>query len=435
MNALLALFALYLPLSLGSVMVVAEREDRRFLTQAVLVAWVLLGTATAVLNAWLPFTEGGDDQSYYQVLLAEVSSSAGQLDFGRFSDVLEQPGYPLLLGCLSVLAGEDLLAYKFSNLMFFILLSLTWYRIGLVIESKEFARRLAIVILLLFPLHYYVFFLLKDMFITLLQSIFLLGLLHHWINRPTSSLILMASSMLGLILFRIHTLAQDTIVALTSISMASFFSENKRLKLSFGLVSILLLSAIVYLGTNPELMYQLGIRSDRRIIGSDAMWKDVSDSLDVTSQVGALLPVVWLLTEVAIFNPGSWDGFDSLRLRGLLALPWIFLIVPMFLTGLAFLFRSPVDGSSPGGMLKRQLNQRLIQSPWSVLLVFLGASFTISMAINETVRYRLPDMPVMAAIATAGWVYASPRSRKITLSLSFFGVGLVMMIPYLVRSF
>jgi hypothetical protein len=196
---------------------------------------------------------------------------------------------------------------------------------------------------------------------------------------------------------------------------------------------LVVVGALLYRASSSDTLYQLVIRSERRILGSEAMLQELMASLGASRQGNLFFPVVWLLSEVAVFNPDGWASLDSTWLRGVLALPWIFLFVPLFLVGMGWLCRRP-EGSSGRGVATWLAETRLVHSAWSVLMVFLVSSFAISNVMQDTVRYRLPDMPVMAAIATAGWVHASPRVRQVTLFLSLFGFGLAITAYYLLRA-
>ncbi|WP_161568872.1 hypothetical protein, partial [Exiguobacterium sp. SH5S13] len=139
-----------------------------------------LAPLTALVNMWLPFSGSGDDENYFYLANTTINSVEEAFDLTRFTGLMEQPGYPFLLSIISIFSGPDLLAYKLFNLCLLILLALAWYRIAALAESREFGRVVLISILCLTPLWYYCFFLLKDLTITLLQSLFLLGLVQQW---------------------------------------------------------------------------------------------------------------------------------------------------------------------------------------------------------------------------------------------------------------
>jgi hypothetical protein len=434
MNALLACILLYIPATLGYIFLVAERDDRRFLLKTSLAAWVVLGVATCLVDLWLPFTEGGDDRGYFQLVGSQSDTLEETLDIGRYASVMEQPGYPWLLSLLRVVADEQLLAYKLSNLMFFNLLILTWYRIGLTIESRQLARHFAVFVLILSPLYYYTFFLLKDMVIAFIQSLFLLGLLLQWRNNHLASIGLVVGALFSLILFRIPLLLQDGLVVLGSAIAYSLNLNRQRWQLVTRGLGLIGVGALLYLATNPEILYGLGIRAERRILGSDAMWQHIAQTLASSNQSMALFPLIWLLAEVSFFNPDAWSSFDSLWLRGLLTLPWIFGFVPLFLLGLAWLVRRPEPASAHHGLVAWLSETRLLHSPWSVLVLFLISSIAISALMQDTVRYRLPDMPVIAALAALGWLNASQRVRNVTFFLSICGFGFLITTYYLIRA-
>ena len=166
MTTLLIAVLIYIPTSLVLALAASRRRDAGSILLIVLIAWLVLSLLTTLVNDIMPFADGGDDYLYYystQIYL----SVGGIFDLNRFAGLIEQPGYPLLLGPLSVIAADDLLSYKLLNLFLFVATALTWYRIGTVLVSPEFGRSVMIAILLTTPLWYYVFFLLKEMSIVL----------------------------------------------------------------------------------------------------------------------------------------------------------------------------------------------------------------------------------------------------------------------------
>ncbi|HKP74838.1 MAG TPA: hypothetical protein VJT67_04810, partial [Longimicrobiaceae bacterium] len=160
----------------GVLLVVGWRADgtRRFLFPLLLLYAALgYGVLLAFINPAVPFAEGGDDRSYY--LASQVHlQGAGWLDFYNFPG-FAQGGYPLLLAWVYQFAGASLFVYKAVNLFFYLLLAVVWFRIGKEMGGRRTAYAFAVAVLLGTPLWQYWIFLLKDMTIVLLQSVFLLG--------------------------------------------------------------------------------------------------------------------------------------------------------------------------------------------------------------------------------------------------------------------
>lgn len=424
---------LFVPLSLFLANLTAGRGDRGFLVAIVIGSWLTLGPLVAFVNKWRPFSGGGDDENYYALADSPINSLADALDLGRFSGFVEQPGYPWLLSLVNALAGHELLVYKLLNLFFLILLALTWYRIGLILESTRFARLMMLGILCLTPLWYYFFFLLKDLLIALLQSYFVLTVVKIWSIPRIQFFAGAAFSSLILITLRVPLLIQNAAVLLGALASKAFTRGVHGRRLAPLLVTVLIMVVAIPIVTNPETMLQLGIDAEHRVIGSAAMF-EIADLLGDSSQMNrALFPLLYLLSETGGLSPQAWHSSDSSWLRGVLALPWIALVVPFFIVGLGWLLRVP-DGVQPAkGLVSRLRQSRIITTPWSAIAVFVLLSFGISWTIGDTTRWRMPDMPCITAIAFAGWCYTSPSVRRLILILWILGASMLFMFYYLLR--
>ncbi len=433
MTAFLVSILLYLPVSLGFAALVAERADRRFLTRSVLFAWFTLVPLTAIIDGWMPFSLGGDDENYFYLGNTPIESLADVFDLTRYFGMMAQPGYPWLLSLLNFFTGPDLLAYKLLNLLFLILTALTWYRIAVLLEGRKFGRVVLIGTLLLTPLWYYAFFLLKDLVITLLQSLFLLGLVQQWASRGLRTWLVIGISTFFLLLFRVHLVLQNVAVLFSTLTFMVFARGRRGLRLLPLIIGSIVAWGVLNVARNSETMMVLGIHTEGRIVGSEAMLESVS-TLGESSLINrGLFPLLYLLSETAGLSPEAWAQFDSSWLRGVLAVPWIIFVVPFFIMGVLWL-RLPPDGRpSPRGALARLQSSRLISTPWSALLLFVLSSLAISWFVSNTTRWRIPDMPVMMTIAMAGWVYSTRHLRKQLLFLWIVGGGLLFIMFYLFK--
>lgn len=423
----------FFPLSLLLARLTAARGDRGFLLACVIIAWLTLAPLVALVNIWMPFSDGGDDKNYYLLADPPISSLADALDLGRFAGLMEQPGYPWLLSLLNALTGHDLLVYKLLNLFLLILLALTWYRIGLALESARFARLMLVGIICLTPLWYYFFFLLKDLLIALLQSYFVLTVVKIWSVPRIPSLAGAAVSCLALLALRTPLLVQNAAVLLGAVTSKAFARGVRGPRLAPHLVAVLSVVAAIPVVTNPETMLLFGIYTEHRIIGSAEML-DSADLHGAGSEMNrALFPLLYLFSETAGLSPQAWRVFDSSWLRGVLALPWIALVVPFFILGLRWLLHVP-DGVQPAkGVVARLRQSRVISTPWSVIALFFLGSFGISWMVGDTTRWRIPDMPFIAAIALAGWCYMSPSLRRQILMLWIITSGVLFASFYMLR--
>lgn len=387
-------------------------RERKYLLIAVVYAWIVLGMLVTVLNSWMPFSGGGDDRHYYHLADFTLTSLSDVFDMTRFKGIMEQPGYPWLLSIIRTLFGHELLIYKWLNLFFLIMLALTWYRIGTRLETPRFGRRMLILVLLLTPLWYYVFFLLKDMTITLLQSLAVLATIELWHgNKLLISTGRFLASSFFLLLFRSALIIQNFAVLVGVLVFRSFSQKMGRRAWFSVFFVVVLIVAIVPIITNPATMALLGITAEHRVIGSTAMLESRS-SMHAGSKINSpLFPLVYLFSETSGLNTETWAPLNSSRLRGLLALPWIFLLTPFFLLGIFHIFQPPFAVRLSSGILSRLSQSRLMATPWSAVFLFVASSVAISWVVGDSTRWRIPDMPMVAAIALLGWTYSSAVMR------------------------
>jgi hypothetical protein len=333
---------------------------------------------------------------------------------------------------LSLLTGDDLVVLKWLNLFFLILLSVTWYRIGLILEGRLFARRMGRVILLLSPLWFYVCFLLKDMAITLLQSVFLLFVMEMWHGRRLRPAIGVAMSTLALLLFRTPLVIQNGAVLTGSVAskLAARGVGGRRVTPLFVAMVLLLLTLPVV--TNVETMNALGIFTESRVVGA-AMLESAAQVGEGTQMNRTLFALLYLFSEVSGLNPRSWSTLGSLWLRGVLALPWIFVVTPFFLVGCRHVL-TPTDGTeTTRGVLAKLRRSRLLATPWSAVCLFVLSSIAVSWVVGDSTRWRVPDMPMVAAVALLGWSSKSASWRRKGLRVWIASTCVLFGLYYLVR--
>ncbi len=436
MSVLLFLL-LFVPLSLVLAWWVAERRDRALLIYRTALAWIVLAPLTALMSEWMPFAGGGDDEAYYELAQPPPSSAAEALDFSRFQEFMSQPGYPWLLSMVNAAVGHDLLTYKLLNLFFLITLSIVWYRIGLILEGQRFARTVSLVVLLLTPLWYYAFFLLKDMTIALLQSAFLLGVVQIWSTVRMRAIALIALTTVGVILIRSPLLLQQAGVLAGSV-LASRRSTVPR---SGSLLAPALLTVLAGLtliaASNRELLGMLGIQAETRV-ASESMLEHAAVYQREGVVGTAWFPVVYLFTEVSGLNPLAWDQLGPSWARGALALPWIFVGVPCLLLGIRQLCTKPELFASPRRRretwLCRLRSRMAFASPWTGVILFSASYVAISWTVGDTTRWRTPDMPMLAAIAAMGWMNTGHIKRtKVLLGWAVL-LGCLFAAYHLLRS-
>jgi len=406
---------IFFPLSLFIGKRCAATGDDYFLIRTLVSSWVLFIPLIALINEIMPFTGGGDDLSYYEISDYQITSVEQVFDFSHFMGLMEQPGYPWILYILNNVVGHDLLAFKAFNFFILLLLSLTWYRIGLVLEGPKFARRILVLILLFTPLWFYTFFLLKDIIITLLQSLFLLAAVQFWVQPRMRHLISISISIFILIFFRTPLVLQNLVVFVGGNMIKNFDSQkssNGLIRFILSMIPIALLYPIV---TNPSIMLSLGIFSEHRVINTNAI-VEISEIISEGSQINrSLFPFLYLLIETVGFNKQAWVTLDAAWLRGLLAIPWIIIGIPFFILGLFKLFRPRADLQLGSGTIKSLKLVRVISTPWILLLVFVLTSIAISWNVGDTTRWRITDFPIIGAIALNGWMNTNRDLRKFIL--------------------
>lgn len=434
MFAFFTTLLLYIAVTIFFTAISADRVERRYLFRCIVLAWAILVPFTVLANMWLPFTGGGDDENYFYSANTAIHSIGQAFDLTRFAGVLEQPGYPWLLSIVNIFTGPDLLAYKLLNLCFLILLALTWYRIAALLESPTFGRGVLISILFLTPLWYYVFFLLKDLTIALLQSLFLLGVVQQWRRNSLLPWLLIGAATAALLPLRSPLIVQNMAVLVAVLTLRLLGRERRSgriLALIFGGV---LAAGLLVVASSPEVMRSLGVDAEQRVVGSDEMIETAASMAETPPLARVLFPLLYLLSETAGLNPESWEQFDSAWLRGVLALPWIFFVTPFFLLGVAWILKPPPGARPVKGLVAQLRGSRFVTTPWGVLLLFVLSMVVISWGVGDTTRWRISDMPVMATVAMAGWTYAARRNRRPFLVFWILGAGSLFAVFYLLRA-
>lgn len=408
----------FVPLSLIIATKVSERDDMLFLLSRVLLSWLFLGSLVAIVNVWMPFANfEADDFSYFTSADPPINSFSDALDFDRFMVLYNQPGYPWLLSLLNSFTGHDLLVYKFLNLFFLILLALTWYRIGLILDSRRFGRRLMVSVLLLTPLWYYVFFLLKDISIALLQSVFLLAVVRIVQIPKFRPLLIAIFTTFALLPMRTSLIIQNGAVLFMTLATNILSKGSRKAWLRFILVGIAILMPLVFLINNQSSLINVGLYSEDRLLNTERLADLASrHSLKVTKDP-ILFPIQYLLLETSGLSIKSYSEFDSKWLRGVLALPWILFVVPFFFLGLRWLFQVSKGEKPAKGILAKFPQKRYNTTPWIALFIFILTSIYISWTVGDTTRWRVADNPMILAIAIAGWQNTSPKLRLQSLML------------------
>ena len=425
---LLILLVTFVVLTLALAALLVKRDDRPWVMSVILIAWLSLFPVLALMNFWLPFAGGGDDQNYFTLATTDFSSWEEVLDLTQFAGVMAQPGYPWLLSILFQFTGEDLLAFKLLNLAAFVLLIPVWYRIGLELESRQLGRALALAILLLTPLWYYWMFLLKDLLITLLQSIFLLGAVQVSAGRSKGWWLVVLGATLALIPFRAPLVLFNVAVLAGTATLILIRHRGQRRSLMTPIMSAIIIGGILSIASDPERMAALGILGQDRVIGSETTEVTVSQVAETSQMNRGVFPLLYIFSETSGLNLKTWSDFDAFGFRGALAIPWIAVAVPFFVVGLLWLMRRDPQTIQRAGIIARVRSSRLVATPWGCVLIFILGYLALSWMVGDTTRWRIPDMPAMAAVAMAGWLSVAKPSRIQVLMvwIGFVGVSVAL---------
>lgn len=387
------------------------------------------------VDAAMPFTDGGDDFNYYHASKVSFVNLSDWFDTTKY-DSHEQVGYPLLLSWVHQVVGDSLFHRKALNVFFMLLLALVWFAIGRAAGGEKLAFVYAYAILLAPPLWFYWLFLFKDMLITLLQSIFVLGLIGFVAGeqRLRAGLVIGLST-LAVIPFR-SMLAASNLALL----MACVFLQGKSARQSHPVTGLVVAAAVaaalLLLVSRPEIVESFGAKGEGRALtmaGIEEQVKFFEEQRGGTLQSPLVFPILYLIGETDALNPATWSAADSGLVRPASMLPWTFVGLPFFLAGIAIMLyrtRSWQALVSFAGLerlfrLGAALSQPQRRS-LQVLLAFIVAYAVLAWLIGTTVRWTLPAVPAMIAIA--GFACANMKGYTSILLLIGFDLSLLSLI-------
>ena len=369
----------------------------------------------------IPFTGGGDDKDYFNTSKRSFNSVRAWFDLWQFKETHEQAGYPLLLSWVHQFAGGSLYHRKALNVFIFLMLALLWFEIGTQIGGRRLGFVFASGVLLTTPLWYYWIFLLKDMAITFLQSVFILGLVqslsHRFVARGYGLIVLSTVLTIPfrskLALVNLAALAGATL--LRTGSRRSWKSSFLKVAMTGGIILSILIA-----GTNPEILHQLGVTGEHRSLDTESVQAELefrgqSRSAQFTNAL--MFPLLYLMGEVAAFNPRSWGGGGAPLIRGLSMVPWIYVGVPLFVTGTWMILRQQKSRESAVHMSAGKEGDPLVdpvrpeRAHLLVLLMFVLIYAGVAWGSADTTRWRMPAMPPMVAIGGFAWVTMNTQQR------------------------
>jgi hypothetical protein len=322
-------------------------------------------------------------------------------------------------------------------------IAVVWFAIGNLLGGKRVAFICACGILLATPLWVYWVFLVKDMVIALLQSVFIFGLILFVLGEQRfRAFALIALSTLAVIPFRsmLAVLNFGLLVACTFLPRRSGTSG-----LSFRTRLILVASLVFGLwlfSTQPGMMETLGVKGEHRSLSAEGVLAQLErqeGDRQPFSQNPLMFSVLYLIGESNALNPENWGRFDLDNLRPLSMVPWIFFGLPFFLAGVAMMMRrtrswkifAPAVVQDHALGSAKEFTTRETNS-LRVLLAFVLAYASLGWLSGTTVRWTLPAVPAMVGIAAFAWASMNGHARIKLLMAFDYSVLALILIYYLI---
>lgn len=429
--------ALFLFLGLSLCVFTAYRttgkEEGPYFSFFILIYGIFFLALLWLMNDHFIYAQGGDDKAYHLNSIRKFGSLSSWFDTSQF-DEYAQAGYAMLLTWLHQFVGDSLYLRKALNVFFFIGTIIAWQGIGNTIGGNKLGYILSSAVLITTPLWFYWLFLLKDMAIVFLQSVYLLGLIRFSAGFQLKwPLFLLGISTIALIPFRVSLVAINLAMFSVAIILqlqSNTAPSNRWLRITAGAIFI---SMILSLGSNVETLRKMGAVGETR--GFDAASiRGAIEERNATNTKGRtrsiLFPIVFLVGETTAFSPSAWKSFDSMTLRGLSYVPWIFFGAPLFLIGLTAGTRKHTICAAfdlaPNENLWRSKRNLIL-----LLVAFVGMYAILAWLANDTTRWRIPAFPAMAALAGWGWATLGSRKSLIVTFFWSFSIGLFITLYYL----
>lgn len=419
--------------------VVAEKKDGIRLCALLVLAGIFFLIVLWQVDDTLPFSGSGDDKDYFNASKQTFNSLNDWFDVQRYKQTHEQAGYPLLLAWVHQFVGDSLYHKKAVNILTFLLIALTWFQIGMKIAGRRLAFTCAVGVLLMTPLWFYWMFLFKDMVITFLQSIFILGVVQSLSNRSVGKgYLLIALSTILVIPFR-SKLALINLVALAGAVILGLRSPSSWNVILLRVVMAgAIIVSILVVGKNADLLREMGVAGEHRSLDSqsvEAEFESRGQTRAVMFANAVKFPFLYLVGEVAAFNPKSWERGKISLIRGLSMVPWIVVGLPFFAVGtwnvlwprkfseIALRTSLQREGTHYSGPMIPERTHML------VLLMFVLLYAGVAWVSADTTRWRMPAMPAMGAIAGFAWI-AMHKQQRLLMLLSWGFILSIFLIVY-----
>lgn len=407
--------------------VIGGRKDRLRLGFLVFGAGVGFLLVLWQVDELLPFVGAGDDADYYRASKRSFRDVNDWFDLTQFKATHEQGGYPLLLSWVHQWAGDSLFHRKALNVFFFLMLAVVWFEIGRMTGGQHLGLVSAVGVILATPLWFYWLFLFKDMAIIFLQSLFVLGL----IQTLTQNSVMRGYGLVGVsTILTLPFRSKLALVNLVALAGGNLVTAERRRSLTSTFMKVVLTIGFAFLmlilGTNTKLLQKFGVAGEHRALDSESVRAEIeqrerSRSAQFTNVL--MFPILYLVGEVAAFNPHSWDRSDASLIRAICMVPWIYIGVPLFIKGVWLILRPKrmpdiQDGAYTGNTVEQRARAKAVRAHLLILLMFVFIYAGVAWASADTTRWRMPALPPMVAISGFAWITLNTQ-RRVSLLLGW----------------
>ena len=404
MNAIIFIlfFVIILPALIAKK--IGGNDDGITLRNRTLIVSIIYSLLLIIVNYILPFGLGGDgdDSGYFSYARTGIG-------------IMDQMGYMIFLRWLSPLTGDSLVAIKSTNISIFLLLALCWYKIGKLFNGTFKAVNFFNGILLSSPLFFYFFYLYKDMLIVFLFSCFIYGSL-KFAMYGKGVIIIVVSCILTMTL-RMPMIPINILVLLFFILI--FIKIKKRLLVIKSLTYLsVIIWLFIYSATNEEILSRLNISSTRLITKEYLIYNyEHLINKDSNNSIMKNIFLYFMMETTGLKSVFNGIKNDEIALRGITVLPWLFIGLPLFWSGIISFIKMNTS--------EYNNEYKLLQCMLAIILIF----FFFSLLTNDTTRLRMPGFTAMIAFSVIGY---EKRNTKYRISFTqMFTLNIFLLIFYL----
>jgi len=181
------------------------------------------------------------------------------------------------------------------------------------------------------------------MVITLLQSLFLLGLAEQRRGKPLRAWLLITIPLFAVFLFRTPLVPQSSAALIGSLLLAFFFRRGKRM-ISAQIVGWMVVAGMLVIGSDSDLMMSIGIYAEHRLLTSEGMGGVVFRVGSKAEMSPIVFPALYFFSDTRALVLKTWATLGPDWLHGLLVLPWILSSYAIFLSRHGLGYAYPARG-------------------------------------------------------------------------------------------